>query len=102
MIDGWISAPLPRILLQEDEAPQGRGEKCWRLKEGGPPGAEPCRYTGLPVMLVVKLVSAVEEEDMGLPEGSIGCIPESSTRQITCSVTHLNGLLYNGRLIGYE
>lgn len=61
-------------VIQEVEALQGWGEKCWRLKEGVPTGAGPCRNTGLADMLVVKLVSAADE-DMELPAGSIGCIP---------------------------
>lgn len=56
---------------QEVEALQGWGEKCWRLKEGVPTGAGPGRKTGLADMLVVKLVSAVDEDI----EPSMGCIP---------------------------
>ncbi len=57
--------------LQEVEAFQGWGEKCWRLKEGVPTGAGPDRYTGLADMLVVKLGCAVDEDI----ELSMGCIP---------------------------
>lgn len=57
--------------LQEVEALQGWGEKCWRLKEGVPTGAGPGRNTGLADMLVVKLGSAVDEDI----ELSMGCIP---------------------------
>lgn len=57
--------------VQEVEALQGWGEKCWRLKEAGPG-----RNTGLPAMLVAKLVSTAEGAELALPEGSKGCTAE--------------------------
>lgn len=44
------------------DALQGWGEKCCLLNEGAPTAVWPCKYTGLPEILVAKLVKAVMED----------------------------------------
>lgn len=44
------------------DALHGWGEKCCLLNEGVPTAVWPCKYTGLPEILVAKLVKAVMED----------------------------------------